>query len=273
MSSPRVVVVTGANKGVGYGIIRQLLIKSTSPLLIYLTSRDESRGQEALKQLHASADLAPGLSNSRVEWHALDITDDKSIRALKDFIVNHHGALDVLINNAGIATKGTTFNRQVVDETLACNYDGTLNMCTAFIPIMARSGRIVNVSSMAGKLTRLRPDLQMRFRDTGLTLPGLKDLLHEFASNVTDDQAPQGWPKAGYAVSKMGVTAMTKVLARSHPDRSINCVCPGYVNTDMTSGKGPKSIDEGAMTPVHVAIGAIGSVSGEFWENSKVSQW
>lgn len=253
--------------------MRQLLIQSTSPLLIYLTSRDQSRGQEALKKLHSSPDVASGLSESRVEWHALDITDDKSIDTLKDFIVENHGKLDVLINNAGIATKGSTFNRQVVDETLACNYDATLKMCTTFIPLMAKSGRIVNVSSMAGKLTRLSPELQERFRDPNLTLSGVGNLLHEFASNVSDDHAPQGWPKAGYAVSKMGVTAMTKVLARSHPNVLINCVCPGYVNTDMTSGKGPKSIDEGAMTPVHVAIGAINDISGEFWENSEVSQW
>lgn len=276
MVDRKIALVTGANKGVGYGIIRQLLLQTKTPMLIYLTSRDEVRGREALKKLHSESDLSEKLKENELKYRQLDISDSKSVQSAKAFILENHGTLDILINNAGIATKGDTFNRHVVDTTLSCNYFATLDMCETFLPIISNHGRLVNVSSMAGKLHRLSPELQARFRDTKLTVDGVTNLMQEFAGGVTDNTPPSGWPKAGYAVSKMGVTAITKALARTYPSEKvqINCVCPGYVNTDMTSQKGIKSIDEGAMTPVHVAIGDIGSdTTGEFFEDCKVSKW
>lgn len=272
----KVVVVTGANKGVGYGTVRQLLLQTKSPLLIYMTSRDEARGQEALTKIQSESDIKPKLQNNQVKWHQLDIMDEQSVKSIKDFIVQNHGTLDVLINNAGIATKGDTFNRDVVDTTIACNYTATLRMCETFLPIMTSGGRLVNVSSMAGKLHRLDPSLQKRFRDPKLTVDDATALLKEFSVGVQDSSPPQGWPKAGYAVSKMGVTAMTKALARQYPAEKvqINAVCPGHVRTDMAGQKAPKSIDEGGLTPTFAAIGDIGATTtGEFFENCAVSQW
>lgn len=260
----------------GYGIIRQLLLQTKTPILIYLTSRDPGRGQAAVAKISAESDVAAKLGDHELKYHQLDITDTKSVEAAKDFIQRTHGTLDILINNAGIATKGDTFNRDVVDTTIACNYTATLSMCEAFLPIMSKGGRLVNVSSMAGKLGRLSPELQARFRDSTLQVPGVTALLQEFAEGVQGDKPPQGWPKAGYAVSKMGVTAMTKALSRKYPAQNvqINCVCPGWVKTDMAGQAATKTIDEGALTPVYAAIGDIGSnTTGEFFENCKLSQW
>ena len=271
----KIALVTGANKGVGYGIVRQLLLQTKSPMLIYMTSRDEGRGRDAMARLREESDIAPKLKDNSLEWLQLDILDSKSIENVRDHIVDTHGkgSLDVLICNAGIATKGDTFNKEVVDTTLKTNYYATLHVCETFLPLIKKHGRLVNVSSMASKLSRYAPELQKRFRDLNLTVGGVTELMEEFANGVKGSTPPEGWPKAGYSVSKAGVTAFSMALARAHPDVLINAICPGYVNTDMTSGKGPKSIDEGAMTPVHVAIGDIGNTTGKFWENSEVSAW
>lgn len=257
--------------------------KST-PLLIYLTSRDAARGRDALSRIQASPDLAAALRHSTVEWHALDILDAASIAALVTTIERKYdGQLDILINNAGIATKGDTFNADVAETTLACNYAATRAMNRAFLPILTlpknKGARIVNVSSMAGRLGNLAPALQARFRDPDITVAKVDALMREFADGITlDDKQhslpPPGWPRAAYAVSKMGVTGLTRALAKEYPNSVlINAVCPGYVNTDMTSGKGHKTIDEGAMTPTFAAIGDIGNTTGEFFEDCKIVKW
>ena len=102
--------------------------------------------------------------------------------------------------------------------------------------------------------------------------------MDEFTSAVERGrEQKEGWPSAAYAVSKAGVTGMTRVVAleerKSGKCRLINSCCPGYVETDMTKGRGVKSVDEGAKTPVFLALGNIGQTTGEFWQNEKVTEW
>ena len=87
----------------------------------------------------------------------------------------------------------------------------------------------------------------------------------------------KGWPSAAYAVSKRGVTGMTRAIAREHVAEGgevlVNSCCPGFVVTDMTRGRGAKTVDEGARTPVLLAAGDIGGTKGEFWQSEKVIEW
>ncbi|CAO2632424.1 Carbonyl reductase [NADPH] 3 [Lemmus lemmus] len=94
-SCSRVALVTGANKGIGFAITRDLCRKFSGDVV--LTARDEARGKAAVKQLQAEG-LSP-------RFHQLDIDDLQSIRALRDFLLKEYGGLDVLVNNAGIAFK------------------------------------------------------------------------------------------------------------------------------------------------------------------------
>lgn len=91
------------------------------------------------------------------------------------------------------------------------------------------------------------------------------------------NESQQGWPSAAYAVSKCGVIGMTKAIARHQEQQGstvlVNSCCPGFVSTDMTKGRGAKSVDEGAQTPVLLALGDIGGVNGEFWQHEKVIEW
>jgi len=89
--------------------------------------------------------------------------------------------------------------------------------------------------------------------------------------------AEEGWPSAAYSVSKAGVIAMTKAVALQEKEdgkgRLINVCCPGYVKTDMTKGGGVKTVDEGAKTPVMLAVGEFGGKTGEFWQSEKILKW
>ena len=100
----------------------------------------------------------------------------------------------------------------------------------------------------------------------------------KFTTDVREGKEKErGWPSAGYAVSKAGVTGMTLALAtaekRTGSGRLINACCPGYVVTDMTRGGGVKTPDQGAQTPVLLAIGDIKNQSGLFWEDEKPAHW
>lgn len=130
--NPQVILVTGANKGIGYGIVRSLLTSAPPRSIIYLTSRDVSRGQRAVTELSAI-----GGRSSNLVYHQLDITDEQSIDTLVNKIRNAHGRLDVLVNNASIAG---TDNELMVDV----NYYGTLMVCCAPLqPSLRMRGKIM----------------------------------------------------------------------------------------------------------------------------------
>jgi len=137
MSSTKTAIVTGANKGIGLAIVRQLALQwptspfaaSGSALTIYLTARNAPRGEEALKtlqsdpQLHEARALASQGGKSEIKYATLDISDDASIKSfVEDIKTTHPEGIDYVISNAGIAMTG--FDEKVVKETLGCNYFG-----------------------------------------------------------------------------------------------------------------------------------------------------
>ena len=204
----RVAVVTGSNKGIGLAIVRGLCKQFEGD--VYLTSRDEQRGREAVALLEKEG-LSP-------KYHQLDITDLESIDNLKKLILEKYGGIDVLINNAGIAYKmaSTAPVLEQATVTTNCNFTGTLNMMRAFVPIIKPHGRIANVSSWVGKLSRLtNKSLRDRFSDPNLTEPGVVALMDEFIADVkAGNHVEKGWGSSCYGVTKVGETAMTKVFAR-----------------------------------------------------------
>jgi len=142
---------------------------------------------------------------------------------------------------------------------------------------MRPGGRIVNISSMVGKLNKYSPALAHAFRSAS-TVPAITALMAAFHAAVEKGtHEADGWPSSAYAVSKAGVTGMTGVVGREEKGRGrgvlVNSCCPGYVATDMTRGNGRKTVDEGARTPVLLALGDLEGKAGEFWEHEEVSVW
>ncbi len=140
----RVALVSGANRGIGREIVRQLAEKGITTIL---GSRDEEKGRTA----------AEGM-NGNVVVKRLDVIDGDSVDRLASFVEDEFGRLDILVNNAGIANdsgqRGVDADLGSVREALEANLFGAWRLCEAFVPLMQRNGygRIVNVSSGMGAL-------------------------------------------------------------------------------------------------------------------------
>lgn len=166
----------------------------------------------------------------------------------------------------------------VVKQTLQCNYYGTLAASRSLLPLIRPGGRLVNLSSMVGHLgSSYSADIRTAFAESK-TVDDVTKLMEAFTSAVEQGKEKElGWPSAAYKVSKSGVTGMTRAVAAEEMEKGsgvlVNSCCPGYVDTDMTKGRGSKTVDEGAQTPVLLACGDIGGTGGQFWENKKVSEW
>ncbi|XP_053619300.1 carbonyl reductase [NADPH] 1-like [Plodia interpunctella] len=265
----KVAVVTGSNKGIGFAIVRGLCKRF--PGFVYLTSRNEKRGQKAIEDLKKEG-LSP-------KYHQLDITSTSSIEKFRDHIMDNYGGIDILVNNAAIAFKTNAKEPVSVqaEETIFVNYFSVLSTCEILFPIIRNSGRIVNISSSCGHLSHIPSvALRKRFTDPSLTIPQLSELMREYVEAAKQGIQLAEWGNSSYVVSKVGVTALTKILQKMLKSRDIkvNAVHPGYVDTDMSSHKGPLTIDEGATAPLFLALDAPNSVQGEYvWYNKKIVSW
>ncbi|KAH8082353.1 hypothetical protein HD553DRAFT_71696 [Filobasidium floriforme] len=256
-----VVVVTGANRGIGTAICDGILSASTpKPVVLYACSR-------------AGKDL--GLKG-KVEYPKLDITDKTQIQALVDKIKQDQGGVDVLINNAGV-NLDDDYSLETAKQTLETNYRGTLEMCRSFLPLLKdrQGSRIVNLSSVASQLNHYSPEIQERFRSVK-TLEEVQGLADEYLSAVEANKVKEsGWgrPQLAYSVSKALMNGFTQVLAKENSEVLINACCPGWVSSDMGHliGKPPKSLEEGARVPLNIALKDIGGTTGKYWANSSVS--
>jgi len=274
---PRVAVVTGANKGIGFEIVKHLVNSETQDV-VYLTSRDEGRGRVAVDALKSE-----GVDAS---FHQLDLESQESVDRFASHLKTNHGGLDVLVNNAGIAYKRDStapFDEQA-RVTMDTNFFGTLRVCEALVPLVRDGGRVVHVSSQVGHMAfgKLAPDLQNQFDSKNLTKNDLVSLITSFVAEAqTDSHLAKGWPNTAYGVSKIGVTALAGVQQREydrvHPGNDVifSACCPGFCDTDMTSHKGPRPAKEGADVAFYLAtLPAKSSVArGTFWYDRKELPW
>ncbi|KAM3957197.1 carbonyl reductase [NADPH] 1 [Aphomia sociella] len=265
----RVAVVTGANKGIGFAIVRGLCKRFDGT--VYLTSRNEELGKKAVEDLKKE-----GLNSN---YYQLDITVPSSIEKFRDYIKEKHGGIDILINNAAIAFKMNAKEPQSVqaEQTVAVNYFAVLSTCNILFPILKNGARVVNISSSAGLLSNIPSmELRKRFSDPNLTIEQLSSLMNQYVEATKQGTHTEEWGKSSYVVSKVGLTAMTKIHQRLLNDKDIkvNAAHPGYVATDMSSHKGPLSIDEGAVAPLYLALDSPESVRGELlWYNKEIANW
>ena len=255
----KVAVVTGSNKGIGFAIVKALCLKFDGD--VYLTSRNDDRGHEAIKQLESD-----GL---KVKYHQLDIDNVESVKRLRDDMVSSYGGIDVLVNNAAIAFKNadpTPFATQA-KVTLATNFFSTLETSKLLLPHIKANGRVVNVSSMSSSycIKQCSPELQKVFRSEAMTEDELVEKMNEFiAAAQAGDHVQKGWANTAYGVSKLGVTVMSRIHAKwlreqGKNDVLLNACCPGWVKTDMAGPNAPKTPDQGAETPVYLALLPVGA--------------
>ncbi|XP_055817401.1 short-chain dehydrogenase/reductase 2b-like isoform X1 [Solanum dulcamara] len=292
LANKRIAVVSGGNKGIGLEICRQLASKG---VVVILTSRDVKKGVEAIDVLIKES---CGLSKYLI-FHQLDVTDPSTIAKLKDFINHKFGKLDILVNNAGVLgvlmdkdaitskeaadpfleeLKRATQTIDVAEECIKTNYYGTKRLIQELLPLLqlSDSPRIVNVSSASGKLEFIRHEWAVGVLSDArnLTEDKVDEVLNAFLKDFKEDLLEiKNWPLIvpAYTVSKAATNAYTRILANKYPNFLINCVCPGYVKTDMTRNCGTLSVEEGAESPVCLALLPEGGPSGKFFNRKEVS--
>jgi carbonyl reductase 1 len=279
----RVALVTGANKGIGKEIVRLLSAQSSTTnnnndgdveWTILLGSRNVNQGQAAVEDLLRSrkgkSDSGSSI-NHRIICTRLDLTDPSSIQSTKELLEQEdvgNGILDVLINNAAICFNDPTLYgkvpytpfQQQADITVRTNFFGTLDVTQAMLPLLQRSthsGRIINIASAAGRLSILNksPKLMQTFTSPDLTVDQLKDAMEDFIRTVQDgSHASKGYPNTCYGMSKCGIIAWTRILAREHSAKlAFYSVDPGYCATDQNNNQGMLPAARGAVTPVWLA--------------------
>lgn len=241
-NSHRIALVTGANKGIGLEIARQL---AQAGVFVLLGARNPDRARVVVESL-----LSQGLAAQSV---LLDLTDAASIAAAADKIAAEQGRLDILVNNAGIVDAADGPPSQsapdAVRRILETNFIGTLAVTQAMLPLLRQSpaGRIVNLSSSLGSLT-LNCDPASPY----------------YAARLI-----------GYNASKAALNMLTVQLCAELQGTSIvvNSVSPGYVKTDLTGHTGFMTAEEGARLPVQYALLGEGAVSGRFVEPGGETPW
>jgi len=267
--SQRIAVVTGGNKGIGYEIVKKLA--KAEGVKTILAARSNERGAEACQALKKEG--------YQVEFHRIDLDDKKSITDFSSWLKDKHGGLDILVNNAAIAFKGsdpTPFHQQA-EPTMKTNFYGTLDVCDALIPLMRKGGNIVNVASRSGTsaLSKMSKKMQAEITDSKLTREGLCGLVDKFVEDVKGKQHSQaGWANSCYGTSKLAVIVLSRVLSVQlrEKDISVTSMCPGWCKTDMSSHSGPRTAEQGADTAAWLAMqaGEDRSSGGFYGEREKI---
>lgn len=270
----KVAVVTGSNKGLGLGIVKGLCKRFGG--VVYLTSRDEKRGRDAVAELNKQG-LQP-------KYHQLDVSDKNSVLRFKNYIEANYGGIDILVNNAAVSNSDPTgFSSYEDNEKLIhINFGGILTMREIIFPLVRRNGRILNISSNCGHLSNLRnQQWREKLSKEDLKLEEVQEFVEWYLESLrngsfnTEDFVDNGTVSA-YKVSKIALNAVTRIHQKEFEakDISINSVHPGYIRTGMTAGYGFFNIDEAAETPLYIVLDAPQSLKGEYiWYDRKVLDW
>ncbi|MBL7858524.1 MAG: SDR family oxidoreductase [Cyclobacteriaceae bacterium] len=209
----RTIVVTGANKGIGFEVARQL---ATLKHNVVLGARDSAKGREAVDRLEGE-----GLD---VHFLLMDVTDEASIKQAAHQVSVQFGKLDVLINNAAVLlredqslSEGTA---EVIHKTMRTNVFGAVQMVRHFLPLISDGGRIINTSSAGGSMT---------------------------------DPVGGWSPVYCVSKSSLNAITRHLAYELSSRNISVNAYCPGWVKTDMGGESAPRSVAQGADTAVWLA--------------------
>ena len=226
-------LITGANKGIGHEVARQLAAKRFH---VFIGARNAKAGRKAVEEIAKKCGKATFLE--------MDVADKDSVTTAAREFSNIEDHLDVLVNNAGIIVDGDDaileISNDLFRKTLETNTLGPLRVTRAFAPLLRKSKapRVVNVSSSGGQLTG----------------------------------GADGWAPA-YCISKTALNGVTVQLAAALPKFAVNSVCPGWVRTEMGGENASRSVEEGADTIVWLAGEAPQGLTGKFLRDRKEIPW
>jgi len=226
-------LITGANKGIGHEVARQLAAKGYH---VFAGARNAKAGRKAVEEITKKS--------GKTTFLEIDVADSDSVTNAAREFSSSEDHLDVLVNNAGIIADGDEAILEISDDlfrkTLETNTLGALRVARVFTPLLRKSKapRVINVSSSSGQLT----------------------------------SGADGWAPA-YSISKSALNGVTSQLAAALPKFAVNSVCPGWVRTDMGGENANRSVEEGADTIVWLATEAPQDLTGKFLRDRKEIPW
>ena len=238
----RVALVSGANRGLGFAISQGL---AEHEITVIVGARNSRKGAQACSRLKRK-----GLD---VHVELLDVASKKSIESAVEHIEARFGRLDILINNAGVMIDSEesvlNVSWQTIHKTLQTNVMGPLRLCKSCIPLMKAGGygRIVNLASSLGSLNEMAdPDSPAA-------------LVHTPA----------------YRLSKTALNCITVLIAQEVRDDNIlvNSACPGWVRTALGGNEAPLTPQQGADTPIWLAMLPDGGPTGGFFRERRPIPW
>lgn len=241
-SSTKTALITGANKGIGFEISRQI---GRSGITVLLGARDPVAGEKAATIL-----AGEGLT---VRFIAIDVRDPASISAAAAAIAADFGRLDILVNNAGISDPSdgppSAANLAAIERLFRTNFLGAVAVTQTMLPLLRKSqaARIVNVSSGLGSL----------------------------AQNGDPAYSSAATKLLGYSASKVALNMLTVQLAYELRDTSIkvNSADPGYTATDLNGHRGRQTIPEGAAEAIRLALLPDDGPTGTYSDSKGLVPW
>ncbi|XVF84277.1 hypothetical protein PTKIN_Ptkin17bG0023900 [Pterospermum kingtungense] len=253
-SRDTVAVVTGANKGIGFAVVKRF---AELGLTVVLTARDLERGNKAAESLRQQ-----GFQN--VHFFPLDVSNPASIKTFVSWLETTFGGLDILVNNAAVSFNEIDENSVEYAETVVkTNFHGAKLLTESLLPLFRLSSsksRILNISSRLGSINKMRNRrIKATLQNERLSEEELEEVVNLFLEDVKKGTwQSQGWPElwTDYSVSKMALNAYSRVLAKRFEGSrlSINCFCPGFTQTSMTRGLGTHTPDDAAHVAARLAL-------------------
>uniref|UniRef100_A0A0E0QCX5 Uncharacterized protein n=2 Tax=Oryza TaxID=4527 RepID=A0A0E0QCX5_ORYRU len=269
----RLAVVTGGNRGIGLEVCRQLALQGVT---VILTARDEKRGKDAVESLCHESNL------SNIIFHQLDILDGNSRASLARYINSRFGKLDILLSGKAVNLIQSVIV-QTYDEAVKClntNYYGLKWITEALLPLLKQSpsgARIVNTTSLRSELKRM-PNEKLRDELRNIDIwdeARIEAMLNEFLLDLKNERLEEaGWPTMlpAYSMSKTVVNLYTRILAKRHPEMRINCVHPGFVNTEINWNTGIIPPEEGARGAVKAALLPQDGPTGCYFDQTELGE-
>ena len=233
-TSPQTILVTGANKGIGLEICRQLTRLGHH---VILSSRSEQRGHEAVAAL--------ARENLKVDFLLLDTSDETSIQTAATELKKRLKALHVLINNAAILDiwLGSILDAKASDirDTFTTNVLGPILLTQALLPLLeaGKPSRVINVSSQLGSV-----------------------------ANMTD-----GWPGYGISKAALNAATRKFAEALKPRGISVNAASPGWVRTDMGTENAPLTVEQGAKNIIRLITDVPHNLTNRYLEANGEIPW
>ena len=270
----KIILITGANRGIGYCLVEKLLEKKKN-LRIIMTCRDDEKGQ----QLHKELSEKYPEDAERFFYHQLDITDEASIAALVDFIKKTFKKIDYLVNNAGYSSKGRDFNEQICEDTFKVNFNGTVTFTEKLFGNFNKNGKIIFVTSKSGTLAKLKNENLISKFKNAKNVDDVMKLSEKFKKSIPEEKTESdGWYKNCFAMSKLFLNFYAKLVIKkreiSRESISVYAVHPGWCKTEMGGECAPLEVGDGAEKIIfllELPDTVNKDFQGKFFDDNKVA--